>query len=312
MSTFKQTYNEMIKEKQWARREIIFKTMSLLFVRVSSKTVHVYEESYWCLPKKPLLTLYKTHFKIHYWPKKPNLAVTGYLSTKGKFSLNDIRWHKVVTFSSGTKFLFFKGIKISYRGMPKRPYPKKIVHKTKEYLEELRLRKNALQRLYYHRAQAEKRFETAAVYKKGERSGHWNLISVDASQLPMEDVFKLQNVSQRRYIIDYYGMDAILATLEHRVIDSDTIRGNPYDLVEVEIPFSDWEEPGELVRGLYLRMVNPSTGEIHFEGVPNYHEGFAKSRDEDLRDETILSPTVRAALAWRDGESRYRIPKVLT
>jgi hypothetical protein len=128
----------------------------------------------------------------------------------------------------------------------------------------------------------------------------------------MDDVFKLQNVSHRRYIIDYYGMDTILAGLESTVIDSATIRGNPYELIEVDIPFSNWRDLEVNQKGTYLRMVNPSTSEIHFEGVPNYDKWLARSRDKDERDETILSPTVRAALAWRDGETRYAIPIKLT
>ena len=58
----------------------------------------------------------------------------------------------------------------------------------------------------------------------------------------MDDVFKLQNVSHRKYIIDYYGMDTILAGLESTVIDSDVINGNAYELLEVIIPFSNGED----------------------------------------------------------------------
>ena len=202
-------------------------------------------------------------------------------------------------------------MKITYTGRPKRPYPKKQVQESKTALNELRERKNAFQRLYYHRAMAGKRFEAAAVFEDDNK--RWRTPKyVDVSQLPMDDVFKLQNVSHRKYIIDHYGIDAILATLDHHVIDSATIRGNPYDLIEVDIPFSNWRDPEVNQKGTYLRMVNPSTSEIHFEGVPNYDKWLARSREKDERDETILSPTVRAALAWRDNETRYAIPIKLT
>ncbi len=59
-------------------------------------------------------------------------------------------------------------------------------------------------------------------------------------------------------------------------------------------------------------MVNPSTDEIHFEGVPNYDPELVRSEDELDRDDTILKPTVKASLAWRDGETRYTVPKMLT
>ena len=89
------------------------------------------------------------------------------------------------------------------------------------------------------------------------------------------------------------------------------INGNPYELVTVKIPFSQISVEEEEI-GTYLRMVNPSTDEIHFEGVPNYDRRMAGSRDKRERDETILNPTVKSALAWRDGEIRYRVPIKLT
>jgi hypothetical protein len=255
--------------------------------------------------------LYQSHFKLHYWPYKQNRLVRNYLSTVGKFSLNYVQGNDLVTFANGSKSVFFKGMKITYTGRPKRPYPKKRVQESKTALSELRERKNALQRLYYHRKKAAGRFAAVAEYKRG-RYGFGRLVHVDVSKLPMDDVFKLQNVSHRKYIIDYYGMDTILAGLESTVIDSATIRGNPYELLEVIIPFSNGEDGEGDQKGTYLRMVNPSTDEIHFEGVPNYDKWLARSRDKDERDETILSPTVRAALAWRDGETRYAIPIKLT
>jgi hypothetical protein len=166
--------------------------------------------------------------------------------------------------------------------------------------------------LYYHRKKAAERFEAAAVFEDDNK--RWQTPKyVDVSQLPMDDVFKLQNVSHRRYIIDYYGMDTILAGLESTVIDSDVINGNAYELLEVIIPFSNGEDGERDQIGTYLRMVNPSTDEIHFEGVPNYNKYFASDSDRQwARDNTILSPTVRAALAWRDNETKYTIPIKLT
>jgi hypothetical protein len=245
-------------------------------------------------------------------------VITRHLLSIAKFSLNCIQGHDLVTFSDGSKSVFFKGMKITYRGKPVLPYPRKYVQETKAVLQEIRERKNALQRLYYHRNRAAERFKAASTYQEEEI---WNsfgkkriktiLDHVDVSKLPMDDVFKLQNVSHRKYIIDYYGMDTILAGLESSVIDSDIINGNAYELIEVVIPFTNREDEEEL--GTYLRMINPSTGEIHFEGVPNYNKYFASDSDRQwARDNTILSPTVRAALAWRDNETRYAIPIKLT
>jgi hypothetical protein len=104
----------------------------------------------------------------------------------------------------------------------------------------------------------------------------------DASVIEMTDAFKLFNVSDRREVIEMFGMDTILASRDTKVLDKDTVDERPYELVSVEI-----EDVGS-IKGVrwcnYLRMVNPSTDEIHFEGVPN----------------TVA--TVKQALGWRDGE----------
>mgnify|MGYP000032323365 CR=1 FL=1 len=311
MCTFKQHYNELTRKKKYAAKETILRTLSLIFVKITPSKVNGYEMTYSRLKNDPVVSLYENHLKFHYWPTSGYYAITRHLSSIAKFSLNCIQDHDLVTFSDGSKSVFFKGMKISYRGKPVLPYPRKYVEKTEMVLQEMRERKNALQRLYYHRKKAADRFEAAAVFEDDNK--RWRTPKyVDVSQLPIDDVFKLQNVSHRKYIIDHYGMDTILASLESRVIDSDVINNNPYDLIEVDIPFSNWRDPEVNQKGTYLRMVNPSTSEIHFEGVPNYDKWLGRSREKDERDETILSPTVRAALAWRDGETRYAIPIKLT
>ena len=311
MCTFKQHYNELTRKKKYAAKETIFSTLSLIFVKITPSKVNGYEMTYSRLKNDPVVSLYENHLKFHYWPTSGYYAITRHLSSIAKFSLNCIQDHDLVTFSDGSKSVFFKGMKISYRGKPVLPYPRKYVEKTEMVLQEMRERKNALQRLYYHRKKAADRFEAAAIFEEDNK--RWQSPKyVDVSQLPIDDVFKLQNVSHRKYIIDYYGMDTILASLESTVIDSATISGNPYELIEVDIPFSNWRDPEVNQKGTYLRMVNPSTSEIHFEGVPNYDKWLARSREKDERDETILSPTVRAALAWRDNETRYAIPIKLT
>ena len=312
MCTFKKHYNGLTRKKKYAAREAIFSTLSLIFVKITPSKVNAYEMTYWRLRNDPVVSLYENHLKLHYWPTSGHYVITRHLSSIAKFSLNCIQGQDLVTFSDGSKSVFFKGMKITYRGKLALPYPRKYVRETKAVLQEIRESKNALQRLYYHRKKAAERFEAAAVYESEKRTWRMEPSYVDVSKLPMDDVFKLQNVSHRKYIIDYYGMDTILAGLESSVIDSDIINGNAYELIEVKIPFSDSFNGDEPQKGTYLRMVNPSTGEIHFEGVPNYDKWLARSRDKDDRDETILSPTIRAALAWRDNETRYAIPIKLT
>jgi len=310
MRTFKQYHNELTRKKKYVAEETIFNTLSLIFVKVNRSKVNVYELA-GQLRSDPVVSLYEKHIKLHYWPSR-YYGVFSHLSSFAKFSLNSIQFHDIVSFSDGSKSVFFKGMKITYRGKQVLPYPRKYVEKTEEVLNTFRLRKNALQRLYYHRKKAADRFEAAAVYEDDNRT--WEQPSyVDVSKLPIDDVFKLQNVSHRRYIIDYYGMDTILATLESRVIDTDVINDNSYELIEVNIPFRNRGDGMDEQIGTYLRMVNPSTDEIHFEGVPNYNKNFASDSDRQwARDNTILSPTVKGALAWRDNETRYTIPKKIT
>lgn len=308
MPTFKQRYNMITRSKGYVAKETIFNTLSLIFVKTATSKVNVYELSYSQLRSDPVVSLYEKYMKLHYWPCR-YYGLFSHLSYFAKFSINSIQFHDMVSFSDGSKSVFFPGMKVTYGGKPVQPYLKKRRQETKEVLQEIRERKNAMQRLYYHRKKAAERFEAAAEYEPG-RYGFRRLVHVDVSKLPMDDVFKLQNVSQRQSLIDYYGLDAILAGLETEVIDKDVINGNPYELVTVKIPFSQSSVEEEI--GTYLRMVNPSTDEIHFEGVPNYDRELARSREEWDRDETILKHTVKAALAWRDGETRYTVPKILT
>ena len=102
----------------------------------------------------------------------------------------------------------------------------------------------------------------------------------------------------RSNIIEHYGMNAIMETLDYDVVDVNTIDGRYYRLLNVLIPdFSGFSrnrfEPEEY-RGLYLEMINPSTGESHFEGVANVGN---RSWEQGLKEATVL-----AALAWRDND----------
>lgn len=124
--------------------------------------------------------------------------------------------------------------------------------------------------------------------------------------IPMDDVFRHRNATLRSNIIEHYGMNAILATLEHEVVDEDTIDGRHYKLLDVTIPdFSNARAIGDPInnndsyKGLYLEMINPSTGESHFEGVPNAGNGGWSMN-------SLKKATVKAALTWRDDDIRVQ------
>jgi hypothetical protein len=126
-----------------------------------------------------------------------------------------------------------------------------------------------------------------------------NMAKMDWSKVPMDDVFKHRNATLRSNIIEHYGMNAIIETLEHVVVDEDVIDGRPYKLIDVTIPdYTDTTVDGT-TQGLYLQMINPSTGESHFEGVPN----LGQSNGWGAR---LTEATVKAALAWRDGDVQIR------
>ena len=125
MKTFKKYYNSLVHHKKYVAKEFIFETTSLLFVKISPSKVNCYEMSNWGLKDQPMASLYQSHFKLHYWPYKQNRLVRNYLSTVGKFSLNWSHGYRLVTFANGSKSVFFKGMKITYTGRPKIPYPKK-------------------------------------------------------------------------------------------------------------------------------------------------------------------------------------------
>jgi len=120
--------------------------------------------------------------------------------------------------------------------------------------------------------------------------------NIDWDMIPMDDVFRHRNATLRSNIIEHYGMNAIVGILDHQVVDQDTIDGRLYKLLDVTIPdFSD-NSPGfdGSYKGLYLEMINPSTGESHFEGIPNVQVSKWGSG--------LKEATVKAALAWRDDD----------
>jgi hypothetical protein len=89
------------------------------------------------------------------------------------------------------------------------------------------------------------------------------------------------------------------------------VGNNYYELIEIDIP--DNRELTGYRKGTYLRMVNPSTEEIHFEGVPNYEVPPPPGNRIGWRSR-IEANTVKAALAWRNNNPKgdYIPPRILT
>ena len=67
-----------------------------------------------------------------------------------------------------------------------------------------------------------------------------------------------------------------------------------YDVL-ISYPIQVGAENEDTYKGLYLEMINPSTGESHFEGVPN--------TDNAGWGDSLNKATVKAALTWRDNDT---------
>ena len=113
---------------------------------------------------------------------------------------------------------------------------------------------------------------------------------INWDMIPMDDIFKHRNATLRSNILEHYGINALLETLEYATVDIDFIDGREYKLLDVVIPDNSvGSETSQ--KCLYLQMINPSTGESHFEGIANVGNWNAPKE-----------ATVKAALSWRDGD----------
>jgi hypothetical protein len=158
--------------------------------------------------------------------------------------------------------------------------PKEIRQKMDYWKEVTRIQRNASSRARRANLKALERLD---IYRN---TGNIN-------DIEMKDAFRLFNVSERREVIDAFGMDTILASCESEVLDLDKVDNRPYEVVRVKVEDKTMPDGSRWCN--YLRMVNPSTSEVHFEGVPNTQN------------------TVQTALSWRDGdEGAYVKPIVLT
>ena len=141
-------------------------------------------------------------------------------------------------------------------------------------------------------------YSTAQKVNKARETG-------DFSKLVPQDVFKLRNVAVRTFLVEYYGQEKVLESMNYDIIHSDEIDGREYELLRFSLPFQISGQDDSTL-ATYLKMINPSTGESCIEGVPNNVQGSRWSTEIDMN-------TIQQALKWRDGDdSDYVIPQVLT
>lgn len=125
----------------------------------------------------------------------------------------------------------------------------------------------------------------------GVRVPDW-IVTTPSNELDARRILALDNVEQRTQGIKKAGIHNFLEHFNAKKIH----RWNDYELFLLTI------EGNEV--GPYLKMVNPSTGEIHVEGVGD-------AEKYEFKDPTI--DTCQKALAWRVNQTgEYVEPKLLT
>jgi len=109
------------------------------------------------------------------------------------------------------------------------------------------------------------------------------IVETPADKLDCQLVLKEKNAEIRREIVRKIGIERLLEDLNSKVLDT----WNGYELLELDL------KDGR--RRPYLKMINPSIGTIHVEGV-----------EPSIK-------TCQEALAWRTGqEGKYIEPRILT
>jgi hypothetical protein len=86
-------------------------------------------------------------------------------------------------------------------------------------------------------------------------------IKTESKNLEPSNILKETNVDVRRELIRKIGVERMIDKLSHKVIDSVKGKGNEtiYELLSINFP--------DLPNCIYLKMLNPSIGCFHVEGV---------------------------------------------
>ena len=156
---------------------------------------------------------------------------------------------------------------------------KKVQAQLDKYLDLMRKRTNRMAKA----RRDEKKAIAAAEHAKS--TDNW--LAVNPA-----DTFKVRNVSTRRLYLDHFSVEEIVESMKPEILDKSTINNSEYELVKFEL------DPVEHEFAYYLKMLNPSTGETHLEGVGPYEA--TNSSGAGIEEETV-----EAALMWRDGERMY-------
>ena len=207
--------------------------------------------------------------------------------------LRYLRNGTLVNFSDKEVATFYP-MKVDWDGNLLSRIPKKVKLFTEKCYKDDRDIKNGAARSNYGNTRV------VRLIKEAKELGNWDKVK------PI-DTFSLTNVAKRTELIEHFGMDTILESVPNMCVDKDEIDGRKYELVRFSFPrFRRNPLESETIPATYLKMINPSTGEVCVEGVPN--------NATTTWSDDITMNTVKEALAWRDGDLNniYLEPVALT
>ena len=288
-----------------------FRFHAFAFVKVSNKTLNVYAyDKSWYEREHHIVPIAKvTKDGIHMNAYRGKWRTQGQkigdyaywfraflnLGMIGNVNLRYLRMYTLMN-CNGTEVATYFPLKIDWDGNLVGRIPKDAVRKAADaHTEDRRIRNNSARSNYQNT-------RVVRLMKLAESKGNWD-------KLKTSDIFCLTNVAKRTELIEHFGMDKILGTLKHEVVNKDEIDGRKYELLRFAMPDTrrmqgQTDRTVPITRPVtYLKMINPSTGESCVEGVPN-------NKVEWKTD--INMNTVREALAWRDGDDIYNVPVTLT
>ena len=195
--------------------------------------------------------------------------------------LRYLRNGTLVNFSDNEVATFYP-MKVDWDGNLLSRIPKKVKAYTEKCYKDDRDIKNRAARSNYGNTRV------VRLIKEAKETDNWNKVK------PV-DTFSLTNVTKRTELIRHFGMETILESVPNMRIDEDEIDGRKYELLRFSFPAGNRRPlDTDTLPATYLKMINPSTGEVCVEGVPNN----AKSSWSN----DITMNTVKAALAWRDAD----------
>ena len=226
----------------------------------------------------------------------------GVISMKSPWKIRYCRSAYFTKLDDKTEFTPWKGMQINIKDgtlVNKPNRSSKVAYKRAKEQDKVQRKRNRIANK--NNAEALERYRKAGGDTKAARdgwsAGSWQRAEPNAGteninwdMIPMDDMFKHRNATLRSNILEHYGINAVLETLSYNTVDIDFIDGREYKLLDVLIPnLANGQLQNQ--RCLYLQMLNPSTGESHFEGIANVGNWNAPKE-----------ATVKAALAWRDGD----------